>query len=383
MISVFDKKEDCCGCTACQHICPTESIKMIPDDEGFLYPLINQFSCIDCSLCRKTCAFQNGYDTSDNLPTPDVYAVKHKEEAIRMSSTSGGAFTAISDYVLENDGVVYGVSFDENMNVVHQKARNTEERNRFRGSKYVQSDLNNVYLEIKGYLQDGKKVLFTGTPCQTAGLKRYLACVNTEKLILVDIVCHGTPSPLMWRENLNFINNKRGREIIGYNFRDKLVAWRGANVIVQFKDKSITNSCLVKTFTNLYFSHNISRECCNICKYTNLSRPSDITIADYWGIEKTMPDFDDNKGVSLVLINTFKGQGLFDVIKEDFIYVKSRTNDCLQPQLQYPAPKSDQRNQFWNDYYSRGYEYVIKKYAGYDISSRVKHFLRIMLRKAK
>ncbi|MEL7568245.1 MAG: Coenzyme F420 hydrogenase/dehydrogenase, beta subunit C-terminal domain [Dehalobacterium sp.] len=356
---------------------------MIPDDEGFLYPSINQASCIDCGLCRKICAFQNGYDTSEKLTTPDVYAVKHKEETIRMSSTSGGAFTAISDYVLENDGVVYGVSFDEKLNVVHRIARTQEERNRFRGSKYVQSDLNNIYVGIKNFLQDGKKVLFTGTPCQTAGLKSYLAGVNTEALILCDIVCHGTPSPLMWRENLNLIKNKRGREVIGYQFRDKLVGWRGANVTVQFEDKSITNSCLVKTFTNLYFSHNISRECCNICKYTDLNRPSDITIADFWGIEKCIPDFDDNKGISLVLINTLKGQSLFNAIKESFIYVKSSTKDCLQPQLQYPAPNSEQRNQFWSDYYSKGYEYVIKKYAGYDTRSRAKHFLRMMLRKAK
>lgn len=151
MISVFDRKEDCCGCTACKHICLTHAIKMVSDQEGFLYPEINQKICIDCGLCKQVCAFQNGYDISTNFTIPEVYAAKHKKEDIRMSSTSGGAFTAISDFVLKNEGVIFGVAFDENMNVIHKDANTSNERDMFKGSKYVQSDLNDVYKEIRGF----------------------------------------------------------------------------------------------------------------------------------------------------------------------------------------------------------------------------------------
>ena len=218
MISVFDIKEDCCGCTACQHICPTKAIEMKPDEEGFLYPEINQELCNDCGLCRKVCAFQNGYDISDNFATPKVYAVKNKHEDVRMASSSGGIFSAISDHILDSDGLVSGVAFDENMNAAHKIAATKEERDEFRGSKYVQSELNHVYSEIKSLLKQNKTVLFTGTPCQNAGLKYFLdlARVKTENLILCDIVCHGTPSPLLWKEHIRQLENRGKGRVVQY-----------------------------------------------------------------------------------------------------------------------------------------------------------------------
>jgi len=386
MISVFDIKEDCCGCTACQHICPTKAIEMKPDEEGFLYPEINQELCNDCGLCRKVCAFQNGYDISDNFATPKVYAVKNKHEDVRMASSSGGIFSAISDHILDSDGLVSGVAFDENMNAAHKIAATKEERDEFRGSKYVQSELNHVYSEIKSLLKQNKTVLFTGTPCQNAGLKSFLdlARVKTENLILCDIVCHGTPSPLLWKEHIRQLENRGKGRVVQYYCRSKVKGWHGHTELVVYESgKKDYKSLSSQKHKVLFYSHNMLRPSCYYCRYTNFKRPSDITIADFWGIEKTMPQFDDNKGISLALINTTKGQRLFEDIKSKIVYRESNTKDCLQRNLQEPSRISDKREQFWQDYHLHGYEYVVKKYAGYNYKSILKNKVKSVLRKIR
>lgn len=383
MISVFDKKEDCCGCTACQQICPTSAIGMRPDEEGFLYPEINKELCSDCGLCRKVCAFQNGYDTLNNFTIPYVYAGKHGNEEVRMASSSGGVFSAISDYIVDRNGLVCGVAFDENMNVVHKIASTREEIDKFRGSKYVQSNLGNIYAEIMDLLKQNKTVLFTGTPCQNAGLKSYLVNdkhVKLENLFLCDIVCLGTPSPLMWREHIASLENKENSKIAQYYCRSKVKGWHGHNEMVVYENgKKDYRSNLSQKHKALFYSHNILRPSCHQCRYTNLKRPSDITIADFWGIERCLPEFDDNKGVSLVLINSPKGQRLFEDIKENLICRESNTKDCLQPHLQYPAKPSVKREQFWEDYRLNGYKYVIKKYAGCNYKSRARGMIKTTL----
>lgn len=384
MISMFYNKKDCCGCTACKSRCPKQAIIMKPDEEGFLYPEIDRKLCIDCGLCIKVCAFQNGYDTLQNFEIPYVYAARHIDEKVRMSSTSGGAFTAISDYILHNDGLVYGVAFDENMNVVHQRADKIEDREKFKGSKYVQSDLKNTFFEIKDFLLNGKLVLFTGTPCQVAGLKSYLVGVKTDMLILCDIICHGIPSPLMWREHILYLEKKQGCKIVEYYCRSKVNGWHGHNELSIYQNgKKDYESSISQNHQKLFYLNTIQRPSCHNCKYTNLQRPSDITIADFWGIENCMPYFDDNKGASLLLINTPKGRELFEHIKENLKYEESNTKDCLQPQLQYPSKASPKREQFWNDYRFLGYKYVIKKYAGYGVKSRIKQYIVKILIKTR
>lgn len=364
MITLFDRKQDCCGCTACRNICPNSAIHMKPDEEGFLYPFIKEESCVNCELCKKVCAFQSGYDISCNFDIPYVYAVKHRDEKVRLSSTSGGAFTALSDYILSQNGIIYGVKFDEQFNIIHSKAVTKEERDNFKGSKYVQSDLKDSFIEIKSLLKEGKYILFTGTPCQVSGLKSYLKNINMEKLFLCDIVCHGTPSPLMWKEHIKYTELKKKSKIINYYCRSKIKGWHGHNELNVFKNGlKDYKSSLSQKHKILFYSHNILRPSCHICKYTNLHRPSDITIADFWGIEKCMSDFDDNKGVSLILINTIKGKDLFNKIKNELDYMQSDIKSCLQPQLQYPNKASPMRDMFWEDYKKFGYIYIIKKYA--------------------
>lgn len=385
MKTVYNQKKECCGCTACQHICPVSAINMEVDLEGFLYPNIDQSTCINCGLCKKVCAFQNDYEVNFIVKEPSIYAVKHNDEIIRMTSTSGGAFTAISDKILENNGIVFGVAFDNDWNVIHKMATNKQEREAFKGSKYVQSDLKNTYKEIEDILNSKRTTLFTGTPCQTAGLKRYLDMknVDTEKLILCDIVCHGTPSPLIWKEHINLLEKKNKSSISEYYCRTKVGGWHSNNQMAIFKNgKKDFKSLISQSYKRLYFLHYVVRPSCHNCKYTNLVRPSDITIGDFWGVEKVMPEYDDNKGVSLILINSDKGIDLFNSIDKNISYRGSNTHDCLQPQLQYPTKPSSRREEFWNDYFCYGYFDVIKKYADVNFRGVVKAKLKPILTKS-
>ena len=194
---------------------------MQPDALGFLYPSVDESRCVDCGLCEKVCAFNDYYDTSLNLPQPDAYAARHKDMGEVETSRSGAAFIAISDYVLENGGVVYGAGYADHFRVVHKRATTKEERDEFKGSKYVQSDLRGVFRQVRQDLKDGMTVLFSGTPCQTAGLASYIGHKLRERLYLVDIVCHGVPSPYVWRDYLAYLEKKQGSEIFWVNFRDK------------------------------------------------------------------------------------------------------------------------------------------------------------------
>lgn len=378
MMLAYKDKGQCAGCTACMNICPHNAINMQTDREGFFYPVTNEELCTNCGLCRKICPFLNTNIISDHFTQPKVYAVKNRDDKVRMNSSSGGLFTAISDYILSNNGVIYGAAFDDQLRVCHQRAENTEKRNKFRGSKYVQSDLQGIFKDIKADLTKGRQVLFTGTPCQTAGLNTYLHN-SYENLYLCDLVCHGTPSPIIWKEHLDFMVNRYGKKITAYNFRTK---WRGINVSITFEDgKIINNKYDLLTYINIFHSHAALRPSCYNCHFTNYYRPSDITIGDFWGIEKCMPKFEDDKGVSLVLVNSSKGLELFQSINNKLEYRESNTKDCLQPNLCEPSKQSPLREQFWQDYWSKGFEYVLKIYGGYGVKTRVKMFIRNGLEK--
>lgn len=225
MIRITDPS-NCCGCTACESVCPKDAISMQPDPLGFLYPIVDESRCIDCALCEKVCSFNNNYDTSNNLDEPTAYGARHRDMREVETSRSGAAFIAISDYILERGGVVYGAGYGEHFRVIHKRAVSKEERNEFKGSKYVQSDLRGIFRRVKQDLQSGRQVLFSGTPCQTAGLNSFIGKKLRENLILVDIVCHGVPGPQVWEEYLKFLEKKEGAVLVKVNFRDKnLFGW--------------------------------------------------------------------------------------------------------------------------------------------------------------
>jgi coenzyme F420-reducing hydrogenase beta subunit len=382
MITLYNKKEDCCGCTACKSVCPNDAITMNPDEEGFLYPFINIDKCVECGICQTVCPFQKEVKFENHLDEPLVLALKHKLDGVRMSSASGGAYTAISDYILNESGIIYGAKFNKEFIVHHARSTTTTERDEFRGSKYVQSDMREVFCKVKKDLKDGKLVLFTGTACQVAGLRCFLGNTNIDKLIINDIICHGSPSPLLWKDYLDFIQKKS--KLKSYTFRSKDKGWHGYNVKVVYENgKCKVNTPDVKIYANIFATDLALRPSCYNCKFSKLRRPSDITIGDFWGIEKVMPELDDDKGVSLVLVNTRKGQAVFREIINSIDYKQSNTVDCLQLNLQQPTKRPDNRDQFWRDYYNNGFIFIAKLYAGYSFKVRAKGLVKMALIKVQ
>lgn len=212
MIQITDKSQ-CCGCTACASICTHNAITMKPDTMGFLYPVVDLNKCINCGLCDKVCTFNDNYDKSLNLQNPKAYAARHKNLSELRYSRSGAAFIAISDEIIQNGGVVYGAGYTDHFRVVHKRATTKEERNEFKGSKYVQSDLTGIFRQVRKDLQNDLTVLFSGTPCQTAALNRFVGIKLRKKLILVDIICHSVPSPFIWQDYLTYIEKSISQKL--------------------------------------------------------------------------------------------------------------------------------------------------------------------------
>lgn len=326
-------KHDCCGCSACVQRCPKHCISLEEDSEGFLYPKVNIEKCIDCGLCEKVCPWQNSLERI--LPM-EVLAVKNRNEAERMASSSGGVFIALAKEVLSKEGVVFGAVFDENWEVKHTYAETLEGIKPMMGSKYLQSRIGNSYCEAEKFLKEGREVLFTGTPCQIAGLHKFLG-KNYSNLLSVDILCHGVPSQGVWRKYLSetchrMISTVNSKQDIGtfsspiitdIEFRNKeLKGWNQYCFVIKGKS-AITDDKSTILYSNIHhinlymrgFLANVYlRPSCHNCKCKNGASCSDLTIGDYWGIKSIMPDFSDDKGIGLVLINTEKGNNIFNCL---------------------------------------------------------------------
>ncbi len=369
MKTVYEKKELCSGCGACSHSCALNAIQMVEDEEGFFYPVINQELCVNCGKCRHICPFIKG-NSQESLPK--VYAAKNSTDESRKYSASGGLFTLLSDFVLNSGGVVYGAVFDSDMQVVHCRALSEEERNPMRGSKYVQSNLEHIFLQVQKDVNAGHVTLFTGTPCQIAGLKAFLR-KDYPNLYTCDIVCHGVTSPKMFKEYLSFIEKKYHSKIKNISFRDKEQGWSQQKWKIELQSGQILlDNKEVNAYKNLFYGHVIQRPSCHECPYASIQRQGDITLGDFWGIENSLPDFKDELGVNVVLINTTKGEQLFEKVKDGIHYEESDVKSCLQPQLQYPTERSEKREQYWRDYEKRGFSYVARKYGMVGFSDRVK-----------
>ena len=355
------KREECCGCSACYSACTHKAIQMIPDGMGFLYPQVDDDKCVDCGLCIKLCQFTKDYDIEGNLLIPDVYALRHKDEGEMAQSQSGGTFALLSDYILENGGVVYGVGYTGHFRAIHKRATTKEERNEFRKSKYVQSDVSTAFLDVKNDLRAGKTVMFTGTPCQTAGLKKFIGPKLSENLYVMDIVCHGVPAPFVWRDYLAWLEKKKGKRIVNVNFRNKnLFGWKSHKETFNYEDDTYTYTY---TYTYTFYKHINLRYSCYKCPFTNTRRPSDVTVSDYWGIERLSETFaEDNKGCSLVLVNTPKGEKWFAAIKDRANVMYSDLDRCMQPQLQHPSEMHPDREKYEEDFCRKGFPYVAYRY---------------------
>ena len=346
----------CYGCRACEKICPHKCINFITDEMGFIIPEINQAKCINCELCIKVCPY---LQYNEPLNKTSAYAIKHKSSQIRYDSSSGGAFTAISDWILMSGGYVSGCIFNPiNSKVEFIVSNSINDRDLMRGSKYVQADTKNVYIEIKDLLQQNKMVLFVGTPCQCEGLKKYLL-KDYPNLFLVDILCHSVPSPLILSELINYYN----KPIKQITMRDKINGWRGEANIKLITENGET--IIDKTYLNLFYKGLISRPSCKYCQFTKTNRCTDITIGDYWKIDKVNPGFEDDLGVSLLLVNTAKGAYLFKNISDNLYYIKTSIKDSEQFCMLHPTNPSLQNKIFWRDFHRNGFAYCKNKYGRY------------------
>lgn len=375
-MQLYKNKEDCYGCGACANICPKLAITMKEDDKGFLYPKINSSLCIKCGLCKQVCQISKEKRFTEEV-TEKCYGIKNNDE-IRKSSSSGGIYTALSDVILDEGGVCVGVAYDKTMKVVHQIGKNSIERNAFRGSKYVQSDTLQTFQQTAQFLKEGKKVLFVGTPCQINGLKIFVMTkrIDCSKLFCVDMVCHGTPSPRVWKEYILFLEEKYNSKVISYDFRNKENGWHGYHVSVGFENNNVVGeNDITQSFVKLFSRNIMLRSSCYKCPYTSFNRTGDITIGDFWGIEKIDSEFADNKGVSMVLINTKKGMQLFSQILQ-CEEIKGRiykTEQIQQPQLYRPTFKGWFYKDFWRCFQKKGYMCVAKKYGGYGTNQLFYH----------
>lgn len=357
MIDIKEKK-DCCGCGACVQRCPKSCISMREDNEGFLYPEVNKEICIDCGLCEKVCPVIN---QSEERKPMAVYAAKHKDERIRLASSSGGVFTAIAESVIDEGGVVFGARFDKNWSVIHGYTETKEGLAAFRGSKYVQSRIGESYKDTEAFLKTGRKVLFSGTPCQIAGLKRFLR-KEYDNLLTVDFICHGVPSPGVWRE---YLKEETARQCGGKNsvlshpkdklgdvrienisFRDKRLGWKkfsfaltlsttngsGAKNTVLLSEPLNKNIFLRGFLADLYL-----RPSCHACPAKKFKSGSDVTIGDFWGVQNVMPEIDDNLGCSIVYMNN--RNKYINNLKDKIVY-KIVVNGYTQYSLEYSISKN-------------------------------------------
>lgn len=376
---LFAKKTDCAGCSACMNICPQKAITMKNDECGNIYPHIDESKCINCGLCKRTCSYQN--DKLERSPIK-AYAAFCKDDKILGTSSSGGVFASIASSFIGNGGVVYGCSMeyrDEILTPMHIKISNIEDLKKIQGSKYVKSEIGYIYSEIKEDLKNDKKVLFSGTPCQIAALKKYLinSHINSEKLYCMDLVCHGTPGTSFFQDYIKYIEKKNKYRVIDLKFRDKnQYNWGLKGTITyktkhgKIKERPFYNK--LSSYYSFFLKGKVYRENCYSCKYANANRIGDITIGDYWGIENQHPEYlkenggliDTTKGISCVLVNSCNGEELLNDCGKRLVLLESTTEKVIKEndQLNHPCKYSDEREKIFKIYQREGYKGVDKYY---------------------
>ncbi|NLL63296.1 MAG: 4Fe-4S dicluster domain-containing protein [Ruminococcaceae bacterium] len=378
MNKVFESIYSCSGCAGCAYLCPTKAIQMREFEYDFMYPVIDMRKCIDCGICKEFCSFSNRENSKKSI---QAYAVKNKDD-IRMESSSGGFFTEIANQFISKGDIVYGAIFSENMDVVHSRAVSECEVIKMRGSKYVQSDISKVFESVERDLSSGKKVLFTGTPCQVSAINKVFLSNFPETLFTIDIVCHGVPGVSIWRDYVKFIESIYNKKIVDFKFRDKKQAWRSYKTKIIFSDDTIVeDNNITGSFTEL-FRYDVSlRPSCTQCVFASTKRQGDITIGDFWGIENVFPEMDDNKGVSAVLINTTKGLEMFRSLKK--LEIKScALQDVYKKQLNFfvPSSYSNKANAFKHDYINKDFDTVLRKYTRVGFRRRIVDFIKSILK---
>lgn len=337
--------DTCTGCSACASICPTKSITMIEDKEGFLQPHIDADSCIKCHKCEKTCPIITPIKIPTDFET-QAYAAINKDEEVRMRSSSGGMFHALAKWTIEQGGVVFGARFNEQWEVVHDFTETIEGIKPFMRSKYVQSCIGDTFKQSKQFLDQGRQVLFVGTPCQIGGLKAYLR-KEYDNLLVVDFICHGVPSPKVWREYIVGVGMKD--EIQDINFRDKHNGWKNFELSMTIGTTKMYGTQRGDSYMKGFLNNIYLRRSCYNCQFKNIHRISDLTIADFWGIENICPEIDDDRGLSAIFVHTNKGQKAINLLQTHIQIWSQKIRDVTarNSAMTKSVPLSSKRNRFY------------------------------------
>lgn len=382
MKKIIDNNK-CTGCTACMNICPKKAISMKIGKDGFKYPVIDQDKCIDCGLCKKVCPVLN---TKKNESLNKCYVAYNKDENSRMSrSSSGGIFELIAKKVLENKGIVIGASFDKDNKLTHIAIEKVEDLEKLKGSKYIQSDLDNIFNYVKEYISN-KKILFVGTPCQVAGLKSFLK-KDYDNLICIDLICHGVPSPKLFNKYIKELEKTYNDKVINYNFRDKCTGWDTYSNTIIFKNNQISQRNKDNDFMKLFLSNIALRSSCYNCNFKLGNKYSDITLGDFWGVKNYYPKMYDNKGVSAVVINTKAGEKTFEDIRNDVVFNECKIEEILayNPCLKTSCKYLNKRGKFFDEMDNYSIKNLVKRYARKPfylrVITKIKHVIKKLLRK--
>ncbi len=366
-------KETCCGCTACYSICPKHAITMKLDREGFFYPAIDENKCVNCGMCEKVCSFK-GLHSDGNVP--QVFAARNKNRDILMRSSSGGIFSALSDCFLKKECAVICSYYDVGSYSVKYAVMTSEsDCLKACGSKYMKSNPGDVFKEAEAWLRDnkGKRALFIGMGCEADGFRSFAEAKGfRDRVTIVDIICHGGSSPLIWEEYARYLENTNKILIKHLSFKDKRIDWYNPTPIAVNNDNEEIS---IRQYVNIFNSACAYRPSCYVCPYASVIRKSDITIGDYWGIEKKYPHFYDPKGNSVLLIHTEQGEKIFMEIQEQLDFMSSSVENCIQQNLQHPTAMPTERERFWSTFQKYGIKPIIQKYGNISTMFRVKRKL--------
>jgi len=362
----------CVGCRSCEQICPVKCIRLESDKEGFLYPRIDEKKCIHCGKCLVHCPV--AIESKKGQPL-SIYGVKSKKKERLMRSASGGVSDLVAQYVLEKNGSAFGCAYDETLKVQHIEITDPKKLWKIQSSKYVQSDLKDCYSVIKKRLNEGRTVLFTGTPCQVAGLYAFLGDCDRTNLYTLDLICHGVPSPLFFEKYLKYQEEQLGEKIESYNFRSKEKWGWGTQYEIKTPNRRKQKKLSLDKYGKHFMEGDCYRECCYRCEYSCIERVGDITCGDFWGVEKYHPEFADPQGVSVALVNTPRGEYLLKNIDFSADIIKVSVSEILpyQGNLVRPTKRPEQRNAFYKEIDSPQFVKQIK--VGFQLKERIKSLL--------
>lgn len=381
MIEIKDKSL-CSGCYACYSVCPKDCILMQTDSEGFYYPAINQSDCINCGRCQSVCPILNEPELNN---IGKAYACINKNEDIRKNSSSGGIFSELATYVIANNGIVFGAAFDKDWNVVHTCINNLCEIEKLQGSKYVQSKIGDTYKQTRDYLEKGQLVLYTGTPCQVSGLLKFLD-KKYDNLITQDLICHGVPSPKVWQKYVDFQESNATSKIKRAIFKYKKPGWKKYSVLFEFESgQSYEQLISNDLFMQVFLRDICLRPSCYNCHSKKINRTSDITLADFWGIERISPDMFDDKGTSLVIINSEKGNKLFNAISSNLIYKKVNFCEAIKQNsaIHTSVKQHKNRNKFFQNLDKMNFDVNVTRVTNIKLPRKILNKLKQFLKRSE